>query len=152
MRRRRAARILLFNAAGEILLFRFAHSRGALAGYSYWATPGGEVEEDETYEAAAIRELMEETGLVVAGVGEEVCRRSFPLQLADGEHVIAEERYFAVAAPQGQLSRAGWTELEVEVMAEHRWWSPAELAQTRDLVFPEGLADILRALDPPARA
>jgi ADP-ribose pyrophosphatase YjhB (NUDIX family) len=146
MRRRRAARVLLLNEAGEILLFRFVHRRGALAGYSYWATPGGEVEADETYEAAAIRELREETGMVIHGVGGEICRRSFPLQLADGERVIAEERFFRVQAPHSRLSREGWTPLEIEVMAEHRWWSQDDLANTQDLVFPEGLLDILRGL------
>lgn len=144
MRHRPAARILLSNVAGEILLFRFAHVRGPLAGRTYWATPGGGVDEGETFEAAAIRELAEETGLIVDSVGPELWRRSFPLQLEDGEHVIAEERFFAVAAPHDRLSRAGWTDLEIEVMAEHRWWSLADLAATAETVFPENLVELLK--------
>ena len=69
MRRRRSARLLIIEPAGRVLLVRFVFKKGALAGEDYWATPGGGVEEGETFEQAAIRELREETGI-------RVCRAS----------------------------------------------------------------------------
>lgn len=47
--------------AGEIVLLR----RGIEPGYGSWAQPGGFLEVDETVTEAAIRETVEETGLVV---------------------------------------------------------------------------------------
>jgi 8-oxo-dGTP pyrophosphatase MutT (NUDIX family) len=130
MRRRPSARLLILDGAGKILLFRFVHKKGALAGQDYWATPGGGVEEGETFEQAAIRELEEETGIRAESVGPQVAHREAVLRLPDGEHVIADERFFLIEAKEGSLSRDGWTTQEAEVMADHRWWSQDELAQT----------------------
>ena len=47
--------------AGEVVLLR----RGIEPGYGSWAQPGGFLEVDETVTEAAIRETVEETGLVV---------------------------------------------------------------------------------------
>lgn len=49
------------NAAGEVVLLR----RGIEPGRGSWAQPGGFLEVDETVTEAAIRETLEETGLVV---------------------------------------------------------------------------------------
>ena len=46
---------------GEVVLLR----RGLEPGYGSWAQPGGFLEVDETVTEAAIRETLEETGLVV---------------------------------------------------------------------------------------
>jgi 8-oxo-dGTP diphosphatase len=83
---------LIIEPAGRVLLFRFVFKKGALAGEDYWATPGGGVEEGETFEQAAIRELRKETGIRVESVGPQVGQREFVLQLSDGEHVVADER------------------------------------------------------------
>lgn len=47
--------------AGELVLIR----RGIEPGYGSWAQPGGFLEVDETVGEAAVRETLEETGLVV---------------------------------------------------------------------------------------
>jgi 8-oxo-dGTP pyrophosphatase MutT (NUDIX family) len=119
--------------------------KGALAGDDYWATPGGGVEDGETFEQAAIRELEEETGIRVQDIGPVVGQREFVLQLPDGERVMANERYFLVRSEDASLSRDGWTALEVEVMVDHRWWSRDELAQTSDTVWPKNLLAMLSA-------
>jgi len=49
------------NDAGEVVLLR----RGIQPGRGWWAQPGGFLEVDETVTEAAIRETLEETGLVV---------------------------------------------------------------------------------------
>jgi 8-oxo-dGTP pyrophosphatase MutT (NUDIX family) len=146
LRARPSSRLLVLDPSGRVLLFRFAHADGALAGRSYWATPGGEVEAGETFAQAAIRELLEETGLCVDDVGAEVGQRTFVLQLTTGEHVMADERFFVVNAGSDAVSRERWTALEREVMTEHRWWSRAELAQTAEVVFPENLLEMLPSL------
>ena len=148
MRRRPSARLLVLDNAGRVLLFRFVHTEGALAGQDYWATPGGGVEEGETFEQAAIRELEEETGIQVASVGLQVGQREFVLQLPDGEHVVADERFFVVRTSNASLSRDGWTVREAQVMADHRWWSHHDLAQTSVTIWPENLLTMIRYLDP----
>src|SRR5271156_5095647 len=123
MRPRPSARLLVLNPSGKVLLFHFVHRNDALAGRDYWATPGGGVEDGETFEQAAIRELEEETGIRVEDIGPEVGRREFVLQLPDGEQVMADERFFLIKPGDASLSRDGWTAQEAKVMADHRWWS-----------------------------
>lgn len=54
---RRGAGILVVDDEGRLLLGRRSDN-------NKWATPGGHVEDDESFEEAALRELREEVGLV----------------------------------------------------------------------------------------
>lgn len=143
MRERPSARLLVINPHKEVLLFKFDHTEGALAGDSYWATPGGGVEEGETFQAAAVRELREETGIQIDAVPDAVATRRFELQLPDGEWVLAVEQYFVVHVCQQTLSRAEWTAEEAKVMTDHHWWSQHALSTTEQTVWPDRLTEML---------
>lgn len=144
LRPRPSARLLVLDPEGRLLLFRFVHKTGSMAGQDFWATPGGGLEPGESFEQAAIRELREETGIVVTNVGRSVLRRDFELGLPDGERVWAQEEFFVVRVDSQTLSRDEWTALEREVMADHRWWSMAELSATTATVWPQDLPGVLR--------
>jgi 8-oxo-dGTP pyrophosphatase MutT (NUDIX family) len=143
MRERPSARLLITTPKRRVLLFRFVHKTGALAGKAHWATPGGGVEHGETFAEAAIRELREETGIREVQVSRPVGRREVPLQLPDGERVLAVEQYFVVNTSTESISCDGWTAEEREVMADHRWWSREDLSSTTETVYPEGLVEML---------
>lgn len=68
----------------HILMAR--HQRGD---HAYWVLPGGAVEDGEEVEAAAVREVMEETGLSVAL--ERLLFVDGPRAI--GEHCITSPRY-----------------------------------------------------------
>ncbi|WP_462380929.1 NUDIX hydrolase [Pseudomonas sp. Marseille-QA0892] len=144
MRERKAARLLVVSPSNEVLLFRFEHEEDALAGTSHWATPGGGVEEGETFHAAAIRELQEETGIRLETVAPPVADRTVSLMLPSGEWVTAVEQYFVVHVGSTAICRAGWTGHEAKVMKTHRWWSAEALMSTNETIWPENLLQMLR--------
>jgi len=143
MRERPSSRLLVIDPDGRLLLFRFVHNAGPLAGQAFWATPGGSLDPGESYEDAARRELLEETGLDIDDPGPQVARRQVEFRTPNGEMVTADERFFVVRAPAFDLSAARWTELEREVMAEHRWWSAPDLRSTAERVWPDDLPELL---------
>ncbi len=143
LRKRPAARVIVVDPNGYVLLFHFMIKTGVFAGLEYWSLPGGAVEEGESYAEAACRELFEETGLRVDSVGNEVASPHYKLPLARGEMVLSDERLFVLPVPaRPDLSRDGLTETEKKVMAEAKWWLPAEMRTTSDIIYPPGLAEI----------
>ncbi|TVV70678.1 NUDIX hydrolase [Sphingomonas solaris] len=144
MRRPRpAARILLVDGRGRVLLFRFTPEDRPV----FWVTPGGALDPGEDYPAAARRELREEVGLDM-DCGPEVARKLAEFETVEGEPVIADERYFRIDVDACEVDPAGHTELERRVMQSWRWFTPAELAAHDELVFPVDLAEMLAGTGP----
>ncbi len=140
---RPAARILLTDAAGHVLLMRFTPGdRPPL-----WCTPGGAVDPGESYAQAARRELWEEVGLDL-DCGPEVARRVVDFLTFEGVEVTADERYFRVRVDSCEVRAGALTPLEQRVLAGWRWFAPAELADWPEAIFPEDLAELLVATEP----
>lgn len=145
MRERPSSRLLVVDPQGRVLLFKFEHKTGPLAGQTFWATPGGSLEAGETYEDSARRELLEETGLRIDEPGPQVGQRTVIFQTPDGEMVTADERFFVIRVDGLKISADLWTEVEREVMVEHRWWSASDLRSTPEQFWPDDLTDLLIA-------
>jgi 8-oxo-dGTP diphosphatase len=137
---RPAARILLTDAAGRVLLFRFtADDRPP-----FWCTPGGAVDPGESYEQAAARELIEETGLAL-NPGPQVAQRTADFLTLEGVEVTADERYFRVTTDMIDIDTTGHTALERRVMREWRWFERTDLAAHPETIYPHDLLALLEA-------
>ena len=146
LRHRPASRLLVLDADRRVLLlnFRFTTSSGALQ--VFWATPGGGLKRNETFEEAARRELIEETG-INAPIGPQVVQRDSVYELPDGETVSADERFFLVRTGKTEVCSRRQSALEQRVIIAHRWWTRHELSLSNELIYPTDLVDILEALD-----
>jgi 8-oxo-dGTP pyrophosphatase MutT (NUDIX family) len=136
-----AARVLVVDSAGRVLLFR-GFDPGRPDDGTWWLTPGGGVDAGETLEQAARRELFEETGLVVDAVGPPLFERRIEFEF-EGVHYDQTETYFCVRAEPFPVTQTGWMDHEHRSMFEHRWWTAAELEATGERVYPEGLPERL---------
>ena len=116
--------------------------------YDDWSVPKGKLDKGETLPAAAVREVAEETGLVLdpADLTGPVATRTALFDFA--AHTVRQhEDFFLARVPADrELSTAGWTEIELRFMDELRWWTPAEVASTREQLYPEALPALLAAL------
>ncbi|TQV83871.1 NUDIX hydrolase [Denitrobaculum tricleocarpae] len=145
MRKRPSARLLVLDPQNRILLFHFRFDEGPLAGKQYWATPGGALEPGENYQEAAWRELYEETG-ISGDVGEEVAQRDVIFETPSGDSVMADERYFLVRVSDNRIDKSGQGAAESQYMRAHKWWSPEDIRETSEVVFPEELEALLMQL------
>lgn len=143
---RDAARVLLFDDRGRVLLVR-GHDADQPE-RTWWFTIGGGIEPGEGERAAAVRELHEEAGLALAEVDLEgpVLTRSAQFDFF-AETVRQDEVFFLARIDSAaSLSTAGWTAVERRFMDELAWWHPGDLARLNVEVFPHSLPEITAAL------
>ena len=142
---RETARILLRNRYGEVFLL-LTHFDPEVGLPPRWITPGGGIDPNESIRAAAIRELFEETGLSITDVelGRQVAELSGTWLWGDGvNHHSYKDYFFEVKVDDFSLNDSSWTNDERRDILQYRWWSTDELANSKELFGPHGLAQFL---------
>lgn len=145
---RKAARVLVLDPEGATFLFRYDDAEIG----RHWTMPGGGIETGETATDAARRELVEETGWTDVEPGallwiweHDFSRYGIPTRQRDAIFYGCGPR----RPPTGDLSAVHVSD---EIL-EWRWWSMAELARTKERMWPpqlhQLLVDLRRSGPPP---
>ncbi|GAA2513886.1 NUDIX hydrolase [Pilimelia columellifera] len=135
---RRAARAALIDPAGRVLMIRACYPNRPLD--RYWLLPGGGVDAGETPAQALVRELAEETGLIV-----DICQVGTPTWQDvvefdwDGRVVRQRQDYFVVPVDAFMAYPHAHTEVERRTISDFRWWTATDLAVAAEPVYPADL-------------
>jgi 8-oxo-dGTP pyrophosphatase MutT (NUDIX family) len=142
---RRAARVFVI-ADQAVLLIKGCDPARPEAG-TWWLTPGGGIDDGETIEAAAAREVLEETGLHLARdqFGPVIATRVAEFEFDEQEYRQAEW-FFAVNVARFVPQADGWEPIEQRALLDQRWWTVAELVATDETLYPIEIAEIVQAV------
>jgi ADP-ribose pyrophosphatase YjhB (NUDIX family) len=145
MRERATARVLLLDPQDRILLMkgRLPSDPGAPG---VWFTVGGGVEPGESLEAAARREIREETGFAAEEVGPVLWRSEQTVADRKGRPLLVREAFMLARCAGAEPSREGWEAREQAFVDDIRWWTLAELRACAEPVYPPDLAERLAAI------
>ena len=143
MKVRKSSRAIVLNKKKEIFLFQYMFDY-LEDNKAIWITPGGSLEEGESFEDALKRELFEELGVQTKEKCPEVYYRNPVYTLKNGEKVQSVEKFFLVMLEDEEFSSEHWTESEKKRMLAGKWWSAEEIERSEEEFFSK---DVLRILD-----
>lgn len=142
---RRAARVLLLAERSVLLIKGFDPGRPDAG--TWWLTPGGGVDDGESIETAAVREVLEETGLQLDPdeLGPVVATRVADFEFERRQY-RQTEYFFTVEVASFTPQHHGWDDLERRSLLDQRWWTVDELRTTDATVYPNEIADLVQAV------
>lgn len=152
--RRRAARVLLLDRDGRVLLLRgFDPAR---PGEHFWFTVGGGLEAGESPAAGAVRELHEETGLTLPESALVGPLHSDATAFAFDRWWIEQTNdFYAVRVDHWSAAPAALEDVEVATVDAWEWWTVDQLRAQRqggahdgpgrpgEVVYPPDLPELL---------
>ena len=138
-------RVLLFSQTGRILLIKYLNTGQSGAPRPCWILAGGGLEDGETIQQAALREVAEETGMNDVRLGPVVWYGEDGHRSGDW-NVLFKEHFIIAFAPAETIENSGWTEHERRQILETRWWTVEELRSSDEPIYPRRLADLLDPL------
>ena len=136
---REAARLLVLTPQERVLLLRLEPTFRD----PFWVTPGGGLDEGETFEQAARRELREEVGGDHLPIGPCIWWRTVTFTW-ERWRVRQHERTFLVATPEA--FDAVTAHPDEEPITGSAWHTVADLRGLPEIVYPAGLAEHLAHL------
>ena len=133
---RDAVRAIVLSESSDVLLLRIRSPDGR----TFWITPGGGLDPDETTELCLRRELSEELGLEAFDIGPLVWRRQHTFNWGD-KRLCQRELFHVVHVPlfdprMSDVVEAEWVEM-------FQWWPLEELRRTVEQIVPAAIADIV---------
>lgn len=135
MKIRNNARALIMNENNEILLLKFEfHFTGRVK--VLWVTPGGGVEEGESFEQAIERELFEELGWNIKIKDESLFVLDIPFEGKHGEFISHEVYYLVHVSKNIGISLDNMTSNEKNTFHAVKWWNLEELKETEEEFEP----------------
>jgi len=136
---RGAARLLVLTPEPQVLLLRLEPSFRD----PFWVTPGGGLDEGESYEDAALRELAEEVGRSDLAIGPCIWTREVTFTW-ERWRVHQKERTFLVEVPAAFEAVTVFP--DEEPITGSGWFTVNALRDELETVYPVGLADLLDRL------
>ena len=139
---RLSAKAFLVDEADRVLLLDCVDP--ARPDVRWWELPGGGVEAGEDEVDALVREVLEETGLVVepSAVGPLLWTQESTFQHR-GERRWSRCHGRVVRVAAGAPAALALTDDEQDAILGSRWWTLSELATSTDRFFPRHLPALL---------